>query len=106
MKTLMTALIALALPCAAAAQDLPTVKLGLLKFGTVNWEAQTIVDHKIDEKHGFHLDVVPFASGDATDIAIQGGAIDVSTSTGCSCRASAATAPTSPSCRTRPRSAP
>lgn len=81
MKTLLCAVAALGVGAgAAAAQDLPTVRLGLLQFGTVNWEAQTILANDLDAKHGFDLEVVPFASGDATDIALQGGAIDVSTS--------------------------
>lgn len=59
--------------------ELPKVRLGLLQFGTVNWEAQTIVDEKLDEKHGFELEIVPFASGNATTVALQSGAVDVST---------------------------
>jgi NitT/TauT family transport system substrate-binding protein len=81
MKTILSALIAFGLGIGGAvAQDLPTVRLGLLQFGTVNWEAQTILSNGLDRKHGFTLEVVPFASGDATDVALQAGAIDVSTS--------------------------
>ncbi len=63
----------------ARAEDRPTVRLGLLKFGTVNWEADTIKREGLDAKHGFTLEVVPFASGTATDVALLGGAVDVST---------------------------
>ena len=61
------------------AQELPTVRLGLLKFGTVNWEAETILAEGLDEKHGFELEVVPFAGGDATHVALLSGAVDVAT---------------------------
>lgn len=76
---LLAALVFAALAVPAAAQDLPKVKLGLLKFGTVNWEAQTIVDEGLDEKNGFSLEIVPFAGGDATKVAMQAGEIDVTT---------------------------
>lgn len=61
------------------AEDFPTVRLGLLRFGTVNWEADTIKRDGLDARHGFTLEVVPFASGSATDVALLGGAVDVST---------------------------
>ena len=60
-------------------RDLPQVRLGLLQFGTVNWEAQTIIEEGLDEAHGFDLEIVPFAGGDATKVAMQSGAIDVTT---------------------------
>lgn len=64
---------------AAQEQDLPTVRLGLLQYGTVNWEAQTIIDEGLDEKHGFDLEIVPFAGGDATKVALMAGDVDVTT---------------------------
>lgn len=60
-------------------QDLPTVRLGLLQYGTVNWEAQTIIDEGLDETHGFELEIVPFAGGDATKVALMAGNVDVTT---------------------------
>lgn len=63
----------------AGGQDLPQVRLGLLQFGTVNWEARTIVEEGLDEANGFDLEIVPFAGGDATKVAMQSGAIDVTT---------------------------
>ena len=66
---------ALALPSVAA--DLPGVRAGVLKFGTVNWELTSMKHHGLDEANGFALEIVPFAGGDATEIALQGGAVDV-----------------------------
>jgi len=59
----------------ASAQD--TVRVGVLKFGTVNWEIDTIAHNKLDEKNGFKLEQVVLASNDATRIAINAGEVDV-----------------------------
>jgi NitT/TauT family transport system substrate-binding protein len=61
----------------ASAQDLGTVKVGVLEFGTVNWELDVIKHHGLDAKHGFNLEVQPFGSGQATNVALQGGAVDM-----------------------------
>jgi NitT/TauT family transport system substrate-binding protein len=59
----------------AAAQE--TVRIGVLKFGTVNWEIDTIIHNGLDEKNGFKLEMVVLASNDATRIAINAGEVDV-----------------------------
>ena len=64
-------------PSRAAAADEPVVKVGVLKFGTVNWELTAMQHHGLDTANGFALEIVPFAGGDATDIALLGGAVDV-----------------------------
>jgi NitT/TauT family transport system substrate-binding protein len=60
----------------AAAADLGTVKVGVLKFGTVNWELDVVKAHKLDEREGFTLEVQAYASNDAADVALMGGAVD------------------------------
>lgn len=62
---------------AVAADDLPVIKVGVLKFGTVNWELKSMQHHGLDKANGFELEIVPFAGGDATEIALQGDAVDV-----------------------------
>lgn len=62
---------------AVRAADLPTLRVGVLKFGTVNWELESMREHGLDAANGFELEVVPYAGGDATEIALQGGAVDV-----------------------------
>ena len=63
--------------CAAAqAADAPKLKIAVLKFGTVNWLMNTISHNKLDEKHGYALDVVPLAGKAATTIALQSGDAD------------------------------
>ncbi|MHA1189337.1 MAG: ABC transporter substrate-binding protein, partial [Alphaproteobacteria bacterium] len=46
-----------------------TVRVGVLKFGTVNWEIDTI-------RH-YELDVVALAGNEATRIALLSGAVDI-----------------------------
>ena len=60
----------------AAATQAPEIKVGTLKFGTVNWELKVIADG-LDEKHGFTLTRVDFADKEATSIALQSGEVDV-----------------------------
>jgi NitT/TauT family transport system substrate-binding protein len=79
------ALAALVLAClsaagARAADDSgqpPTVRVGTLKFGTVNWELDVMARHGLDRAHGFTLKTVDFAGKDGADIALQGGAVDI-----------------------------
>jgi len=68
---------ALLLGTSIAAADLPSIRLGALKYGTVNWELDTIKNNGLDEANGFKLEVVPMGGGDASDIAFLGGNIDV-----------------------------
>lgn len=53
------------------------VRIGVLKFGTVNWEVDAIRHNGLDRANGFELQVVELASNDATRVAIQAGAVDV-----------------------------
>jgi NitT/TauT family transport system substrate-binding protein len=60
----------------AHAAELGTMKVGVLKFGTVNWELDVIKAHGLDTKEGFTLEVQPFGGNDAADVALMGGAVD------------------------------
>ena len=56
------AVLALVVASAAAATsahaaDFGTMKVGVLKFGTVNWELDVIKAHGLDTKEGFTLEV-------------------------------------------------
>ncbi len=53
------------------------VRVGTLKFGTVNWELDVMARHGLDHAHGFTLKTVDFAGKDGADIALQGGAVDI-----------------------------
>lgn len=54
-----------------------TIRVGVLKFGTVNWELDVIKAHQLDKDQGFTLEIIPFASKQATATALHGGAVDV-----------------------------
>jgi NitT/TauT family transport system substrate-binding protein len=61
---------------AAQAADLGTIRIGVLKFGTVNWELDVIEQHGLDTAEGFDLEVTGFAGNDAADVALMGDAVD------------------------------
>lgn len=61
-----------------AADAVPaTIRVGVLQFGTVNWELDVIQTRNFAQKRGLNLKVIPLASGDASTVALQGGAVDV-----------------------------
>ena len=53
------------------------VRVGVLKFGTVNWELDTVVRNGYDRKHGLAVTVIPFANKQATPIAFFNDSVDV-----------------------------
>ncbi|MCA1493943.1 ABC transporter substrate-binding protein [Ensifer sp. NBAIM29] len=53
------------------------VRVGVLKFGTVNWELDTIKHHQLDAANGVDVDVAYFAGEDATNVAMLAGDLDV-----------------------------
>ncbi|HLJ65036.1 MAG TPA: ABC transporter substrate-binding protein, partial [Stellaceae bacterium] len=63
-------------PWAAALADGP-VRVGVLKFGSVQWELDVMRRHQIDVGHGFTVETVELASKDAAPVALQGGAVDI-----------------------------
>lgn len=72
-----TTIAALCLAGSAMAQDLPVIRAAVLKIGTVNWELSTITEYGLDEKHGFRLEMMPYADNGATRIAVEGGEADM-----------------------------
>lgn len=62
---------------AVSADTLPTIRAAVLKIGTVNWELETIRQNGLDKKHGFVLEVQPFADNGATRIAVEGDEADL-----------------------------
>ena len=76
-RFLATACLALGLTGPALASDLPTLKIAVLKFGTVNWLMETIKTNGFDTANGFTLETVPLAGGAATSVAFQAGEVDM-----------------------------
>ncbi len=66
----------LPLPARAQQSELK-LRIGSLKFGTLNWLVETIRTEGFDKAEGLTLDAVDFASGQATTVALQAGDIDL-----------------------------
>lgn len=52
------------------------MRVGVLKFGTVNWELDVIKHHGLDRAEGLELVVQPFAGNDAADVALMGDGVE------------------------------
>lgn len=55
----------------------PSVRLGVLQFGTVQWVGDVIQRHALDSVNGFALSTVTLANSDAGRVALMAGATDV-----------------------------
>ena len=78
LRLLACILLSLCAPLSQAAEPIAaTLRIGVLQFGTVNWELDVMQANKLAQKRGLNLKVVPLASGDASTVALQGGAVDV-----------------------------
>lgn len=75
-KALTGAMVTIMVATAAWAET-PTLRVSVLKFGTVNWELDTIKHHGFDTANGFVLSVQGVAGGSAAKVAFQGGEADV-----------------------------
>ena len=53
------------------------IRIGVLKFGTVNWALKLLQEKGLDRAEGIELEVVPLANSNATIVALQGGAVDM-----------------------------
>ncbi|MDX8351936.1 ABC transporter substrate-binding protein [Cognatiyoonia sp. IB215182] len=75
-KSISAAVIAVCVATVGLAET-PTLRIAVLKFGTVNWELNTIQHHELDAANGFDLEVQGVAGGSAAKVAFQGGEADV-----------------------------
>ncbi len=60
----------------ACAAGPATFRVGLLAFGTGDWEMATITSHGLDTAAGMKVEAVPLASNDAARIAFLSGSVD------------------------------
>jgi NitT/TauT family transport system substrate-binding protein len=63
---------------AATGSD-PVVRVGVLKYGSVNWGLDVLRQHRLDGKEGFALEVVELATPLALQVALLGGQVDIIT---------------------------
>ncbi|MGH8552788.1 MAG: ABC transporter substrate-binding protein [Methylococcales bacterium] len=54
-----------------------SVRVGVLAYGTLDWELATIQAQKLDEKYGFVLQKWPLSNPQAGKIALQSGSVDL-----------------------------
>lgn len=66
-----------ALLCAASASAEPVIRLATLKFGTVNWLAETIAEEGLDKREGYRLEILTLAGDAATSVAFLSGGADL-----------------------------
>ncbi|MCP3427492.1 ABC transporter substrate-binding protein [Opacimonas viscosa] len=62
---------------ANATKALPVINVGVLKFGTINWEMDVIKHHGLDIQNGYTLNIIPFASKNAASAALQSHSVDI-----------------------------
>jgi len=63
-------------PLPAHADD-PIVRVGVLSFGSVDWELDVMRRNKLDAKHGFQLSALRMADKDAAALALLSGSVDL-----------------------------
>ncbi len=54
-----------------------SIRVGVLKFGTVSWELDVIKRNQLDTAEGIDIEVIPYASTQATLVALQGKEVDM-----------------------------
>ncbi len=52
------------------------IRVGVLAYGTVNWELNTLKYHGLDQKEGVELEITKLTGKGASAIALQGGSVD------------------------------
>lgn len=70
-------LIALSHPLAAETETPMPIRVGVLQFGTVNWELAVMQTHGLAAQAGLEVSVVPMGSKNAVNVALQGKAVDM-----------------------------
>ncbi|KIL99496.1 ABC transporter substrate-binding protein [Paramagnetospirillum magnetotacticum MS-1] len=53
-----------------------TIRLGLLSFGTVQWEIETMRARRLDAAHGLRVEPVELAGKDSASVALLAGSVD------------------------------
>ena len=71
------AAIALTLSTVATAAAKPAqIRVGVLAFGTVSWELDTVKFHGLDKQHGVEIIVTELSGKNASAVALQGAAVE------------------------------
>lgn len=62
---------------ALADASAPPIRIGVLAFGTLNWEITALRHEGLDKARGLNLETTTLASAEAGKIALQGGSVDM-----------------------------
>ena len=68
--------VALMLLTGTARAEMPVLRIGLLSFGSVQWEIDTMRAEGLDARHGIAAQATELAGKDATSIALLSGQVD------------------------------
>ena len=55
----------------------PTIRVGVLRFGTVSWEIDVIRHHALDTAENIAIEPMELATAQATQVALQSGQVDM-----------------------------
>lgn len=64
-------------PAVGTAAAPAEIRIGVLQYGTVNWELEVMQKHGLAEREGVRIKLVPLALKDAASVALLGGAVDM-----------------------------
>jgi NitT/TauT family transport system substrate-binding protein len=76
-RALLLAVLSGTVAASARAAARPTVRVGLLRLGTVSWELDVIRRHGFDAEAAIAIEPVQFATAQATQTALQAGRVDM-----------------------------
>lgn len=62
---------------ASAKDELPTINVAVLSYGTINWELDVIKHHGLDTEEGVNVNIIKVSNKNAAAIALQSGNADV-----------------------------
>ncbi len=60
----------------SALADTAKIRVGVLAFGTVNWELDTVKHHGLDRQQGVDIVITRLSGKNASAVALQGGGVD------------------------------
>lgn len=63
--------------CARPEPEQDLIRIGVLQYGTVNWELSVVESEGFAAEYGIELEIVPLASDNALAVALQGNRVDL-----------------------------
>ncbi len=76
LKILLAAFFCALFQSGVARAETQMIRVGVLAFGTVNWELDSLQFHGLDQRHGVQIAVTRLSGKNAAAVALQGGEVD------------------------------